>query len=153
MRHAQAEPQERGTDHGRRLTANGRLEARATARHLAARGWVPTRILSSDSQRTRETADGLYEVFGAVPATSWLPALYLRGVEAVEEALQNLGVTDTTVMVLGHNPGFSETAGLLCGRPAGLGTGYAALLSTQADSWAEGAAYTGGWTLEALLAP
>ncbi len=153
MRHAEAAPQAGGTDHARRLTAKGRNDARAMATRLEARGWVPSRIYASDSARTRETADELLAVLRPAPPVAWAAALYLGGLEALVDALRDGDAAAATVLVLGHNPGFSEAAGLLAGRPASLGTAHAALLSIDAEGWAEATALAGSWTLAGVVTP
>ena len=151
MRHAEAEPQTVGTDHARPLTRRGKSDARAMTQKLAASGWSPTRILSSDSQRTRETSVSLAEAFDA--RVSWHAPLYLGGTEAVEEVLRGCVPTEATVLLLGHNPGFSEVASLLAGGNVSLGTAHAALLSIDAEDWSEALTLAGSWTLEAHMTP
>ena len=43
------------SDHARPLNKRGRRDAPRVAAHLVGLGWVPEQVLSSDSQRTRET--------------------------------------------------------------------------------------------------
>ena len=161
MRHAEAVPDSGGVDHERSLSARGFLEARSTPAKLAAMGWVPDWILSSDAVRTRQTAECLITVWGAAKAAAvkYSRHLYLAGVETVAdnvEALEAATIADapfTVLLILGHNPGLSEAAGLWCDRALNLSPGAAALMSIEADSWAEAMAFLGGWKFEGLITP
>lgn len=157
MRHAEAQPQGKGADHARPLTEHGRAEARAVGAMLAACGLIPSRILASDSQRTRDTANELLAVW-ALPQTvptEWRASLYLSGLDALEEVLSRIEESsgDETVLVLGHNPGFSEAASLLSGASVGLSTACAAVLVIEARSWYEALGMMRGWTVERLVRP
>ena len=52
------------SDHERNLTERGRSDAEDLARELEQRGMFPTRILASDSTRTRQTTDVLLSTWG-----------------------------------------------------------------------------------------
>lgn len=55
-------------------------------------------------------------------------------------------------LAIGHNPGWEEAATWLCGDNVQLKTANAALLESQADTWAEAfAAGVGTWKLETIL--
>ena len=157
MRHAEAVPDTGGDDHARPLTIRGVAQARAVPARLAAAGWLPERVISSDSARARETADGLLAVWGksgVARGITWSRDLYLAGLAAIATLAETLDPVDTrTLLVLGHNPGFSEAAGLLGGRPVNLATGAAALLSIESESWAEALAFLRGWKLEQVMTP
>src|SRR5205085_10497838 len=57
MRHATAEDPVTGPDSGRRLTEQGRREAREAGKSLLERGAAPAAILTSPRLRARETAE------------------------------------------------------------------------------------------------
>jgi phosphohistidine phosphatase len=154
MRHGEAaEGPRSGSDHARTLTPRGIDQARSIGRKLVEREWVPQLAIASDSARTRETAAAVGDELGAHLPWRFEGKLYLSGLEAIRGALEALDAGRApTVLVLGHNPGFSAAVQELTGEDVSLGTADAALLATEAASWAE--AMAGGmWTLEALLRP
>lgn len=95
-------------DHDRPLNDRGRRSASAIGKWLSEHRYVPDVVLSSTSQRTRETW-GLIQQ--EVPATEvqFLPALYLASPDVILGAIQNT-VGAQTLMVLGHNPGTAYLA-------------------------------------------
>lgn len=97
-------------DHDRPLNTRGRRSAPAIGAWLAALGFAPDEVQSSDSTRTRETWAGVASAFAAPPAPRWVPALYLAEPEEMLSALRT--ARGETVMLIGHNPGcayFCET--------------------------------------------
>lgn len=63
LRHADSETSNNGTkDHDRPISAKGKQEAASVALKLKALGWVPDLVLGSNSRRTKQTLDELYQV-------------------------------------------------------------------------------------------
>jgi phosphohistidine phosphatase len=119
---------------------------------LAARGWVPNLIASSDSQRTRETWAAMRSELGADSAeVLWSYDLYLAGLGDIQEHSATWGDDMQTVLALGHNPGWSDAASILSGRPVGMTTANCALLVGSGATWLE--ALSTSWELVALLRP
>jgi len=121
MRHAKAE-QEAPTDHERPLSARGRRDAHASGVLLAKRGDVPTLVLVSDAQRTRDTWDavlaGLSDGWAASeepgePEAWFDRALYDSGPKAVVELVAAVDPAVRSVLVIGHNPTLSSVAAAL----------------------------------------
>jgi phosphohistidine phosphatase len=109
VRHAEAAPGE--PDELRRLTAEGREQARALAQRLADEGVRVGALLTSPLLRARETADELARVLGvtAEPDERLAPG---ATAESVRQAVQGRG---EAVLVVGHQPD--------CGRIAAAVTG------------------------------
>lgn len=109
FRHASAEPQRpRGTDHERPLTKGGRKEAKQAGRTLAKRGETIDLVLSSDSQRTRETwEDGAKEI-DVKPEVRYLRSLFETH-DYLPIIVSEGGDADTLVVV-GHNPAIHAAA-------------------------------------------
>ncbi len=151
MRHGNADPGYGLDDHERPLTLLGRGEALRVGRALVEEGWAPDVVRGSDAVRTRQTWAAMQ---GAVPspaAVSWTRDLYLPTLERLARDAAGWDRAATTILCLGHNPGWSDAATRLTGRRIGLGTAFAALLSADAADWAE--AFTTRWELEGLLRP
>jgi phosphohistidine phosphatase len=110
VRHADAAPGE--PDELRRLTAEGREQARSLGERLAAEGVRPDVVLTSPLLRARETGAAIADQLGCESDASDLlaPGATATGVQA---AVRGRG---ETVIVIGHQPD--------CGRiAADLGDG------------------------------
>ena len=152
MRHATAATGANlATDHERPLTGRGTEEARAVGLALRAAGWVPDRVLYSDAARTTETWWCMSELLGEPPASA-MPSLYGAGTEALAATVQRLAPSEQTVLVLGHNPGWSDAIAWLTGIQVNLAPANAALLLGRGERWA-GALGLGALELEDVLRP
>jgi phosphohistidine phosphatase len=104
MRHAKSSWGHPGlSDHARPLNSRGQRASRAMGAWLAQKGYVPDQVLSSDSQRTRETWAGLAPDLPGAPQPDWRGDLYHASEETMLRALR--GASGKTVLLLGHNPG------------------------------------------------
>lgn len=140
------------TDHGRPLNARGRRDSPRIAAKIVELGWAPERVLSSDSARTRETWDLMKETFGDIPI-ELSGDLYLGDIEAIRRAAAQVDASVGCLMMLGHNPGWEDAATLLTATGVAMTTCNAAMMSLEAESWADAIGRAGGWTLEHMLRP
>jgi phosphohistidine phosphatase len=131
LRHGDAEDLE-GNDAARRLTAKGERQARAAGRALAALGAGIDTCLASPKLRAAETARLACELLGIEPET----AIELRGGRF--DALA-LAAGRGEILLVGHEPDFSDEVARLTGARARLRKG--------------GLAIVDGSTLVALLRP
>ena len=116
MRHAKAAPQEaEAEDRARPLAPRGEKAARAVARWMVAQGIVPDAALCSSALRTRQTLAAMLPVLGGRPRVSYEDGLYLAEPRALLARLRKLAADQTTVLVVGHNPGLQELAVGLAG--------------------------------------
>ena len=153
MRHAKSSwNEEEPDDHERPLSNRGRRDAPRVAKELGRRGWIPELVLSSDAVRAKETWRRMADAFDEVE-TRLLPQLYLGGIDAVRDALRDVPSTTSTVMVVGHNPGWEEMVTHLTSVQVHMTTANAALLRIDAASWPEAVAMAGAWSLERLVRP
>lgn len=92
-------------DHDRPLNKRGRASASAIGNWLRRNGYMPDEVLSSSSERTRETwlRMGL-----SAPNIRFLPELYHASPDQIRKVLSR--ATGQTVLLLGHNPGIAEFA-------------------------------------------
>jgi phosphohistidine phosphatase len=91
-------------DHARPLNTRGQRSARALGDWLRTQAWTPDEVLSSSSQRTRETFAGLHI---DAPAR-FTNDLYHAGPEQIRQVLAQ--ANGEMVLILGHNPGIAEFA-------------------------------------------
>jgi phosphohistidine phosphatase len=154
MRHAKsAWDSDAPDDHSRPLNKRGRRDAPRVAARLAALGWEPELVVSSDAQRTRQTWKGMSDEFEGEVQTRFVRTLYLAGIDAVRIELAGVDDSIGTVLVLGHNPGWEEVVEQLSGEDHTMTTANAALLSVQADSWREALMLDSCWALEQIVRP
>jgi phosphohistidine phosphatase len=107
MRHCKSSWADLGQpDHDRPLNGRGRRSAAALGDWLRARGHLPDVALVSSSRRTQETFEGLK--LDCPLETS--AALYHASAEMTLRLLEGVSNAAGTVLVIGHNPGFSEVA-------------------------------------------
>lgn len=116
MRHAKSSWGEPGlADHARPLNGRGRRSAEAMGQWLVQQGILPGEVLSSDSQRTRETWAEAAPAFPQEIPVSWRPELYHAGPDRMLRLLQKAKAE--TVLLLGHNPGCAAFAEMIVSDP------------------------------------
>lgn len=100
-------------DHDRLLNKRGRKSAPAIAGWLRENGWLPDEVLSSTSARTRETWDRM-----GLQADKVCFHRTLYHADAEDMMLELSEATETTVLMLGHNPGIAVFASRIVQRVA-----------------------------------
>ncbi len=111
LRHAEAEPSRPDLpDAERRLNRRGRTEATEAAHCLTLAGLQVDALLLSPAVRTRETARILARELAVRVDPRLEPGMYLGSPEALWQALRHCGEEDSTVLMIGHNPGLSAFA-------------------------------------------
>lgn len=152
MRHAKAVHRDLGQDdHRRSLTDRGLRQSERMGQKLKDMNWRPELIISSDATRTRETYEGFLLGIGeAVPLVLCHNFYAIGTYEAIRDEL--FAIKDLqTIMVVGHNPGWSEAVEELSGEPCSLHTADAALLTHPAQSWADAITAPGAWKLVEIV--
>ncbi len=115
LRHAEAEAVA-ATDDARKLTPKGWEQAEKVARYLKEQKLVVSLILASPVRRAQETATTVAKHLGVELRTErWLACGMHPAV-----ALQHLGEfsSESGVMIVGHEPDFSQLAAHLLGLPS-----------------------------------
>ncbi len=138
-------------DHSRPLNKRGRGDAPRVGRYLAEQGWLPAEVISSDSERTRRTVDGLYSKVDIEPDVRFTRALYHGHLADIrEQVVQH--AQGAMVAVVGHNPGWEDAVESLSGVYHRFTTCNAAVLECEAESWSD-AFEQDEWTLVELVRP
>lgn len=154
MRHAKSSWKDPAkSDHERPLNKRGRRDTPRVARRISELGWVPDVVLSSDSQRTRETAKLLKSEWPKGTRFEFFTSLYHGGVDELVEEVSALPADIKCALALGHNPGWEGAVLWLTGEDIRLTTANAALLEQKADSWKEAVSTRGAWTLREVVRP
>ena len=143
LRHAKAGTRAAGQrDHDRELTGRGRREAAALGGRYAAGGELPDLMITSTAARAVQTA-ALWARAAGLPERRIVrrDGIYLAEAEAVLRLVHGLDEALQRVLLVGHNPTFSELATGLSGRFVALPTCAMAVLSI-AGEWADASAAT-----------
>ena len=110
LRHGEAEPHDARPDDGRRLTERGEDQSRSAGRALAALELTFQAAYTSPKVRARDTAKLACEALGIEP----LEHAPLREGFSADDALELLHA-DERVLVVGHEPDFSQVVSDLTG--------------------------------------
>jgi phosphohistidine phosphatase len=162
LRHGEAQPSHPEGDRSRALTRAGQGAALRLGQELRAHGLSPDLILSSDSVRTAQTLEGVVRGggFTGVPFKK-LSVLYLAEVDAILDRVYEVEDSVRTLLLIGHNPSWSEAATQLSQVPVGLDTAQAAWLEKSfgpkdemgdaESSWTSLLNSAGPWRLRGIL--
>ena len=152
MRHAKSSWANEGqADHERPLNERGRRDAPRITQALCDLGWAPDWVVASDATRTCQTWERMTEVLDGDTPVRTEPDLYLAGLGALQQSAAAWPSSATTLLALGHNPGWEQAVSHLCGTSRGMTTANAGLLVGCGESWQE--ALEGSWELRDFLTP
>ncbi len=153
MRHGEAENAlAGGDDRKRRLTPAGQAAALRCGQEIRSLGFSPEIILCSDAERAIATMHAVVRSAGLVGVASKIQSeLYLADDQFVIQACGDEDDALETILMIGHNPGWSEAATVLSGTPLSLGTAQAALLEHPADEWIAAISDLGRWKLKGIV--
>lgn len=102
-------------DFSRPLAPRGLRSVPEMGRRLARRGPVPELIVSSTAVRALSTARAVAREIGyREDQIIEEPELYLASPRAILSVIRQAPATARTLMVIGHNPGFTELANSFC---------------------------------------
>ena len=104
MRHAKSSWAIPGArDFDRELNDRGVADAIKIGKALAAKGFLPQKVLCSSAVRTRETLDNIIGSFETAPQVTYTDKLYSSGLSDYVEMIQ-AEAEPVSIMVIGHNP-------------------------------------------------
>ena len=136
MRHAKSDWSDGSlSDHDRPLNKRGCRDAPRMAHWLDDLSFVPDLILSSTSERTRQTAALMRQEWKRDPVVSYTPSLYLAGPDAITKAIRSDGCDAKRLMVLAHNPGIAHFVSVLAGQQLDMPTAAIAVFQVAAEDW------------------
>lgn len=141
FRHAKSSWNDPGLpDNERPLSSRGERDAPAMTARLAARGERPDLILTSHALRATATARVIAAGLGcADEAVRIERRLYLAPLETLLHVLREQDDADQHVLVVGHNPGLTDTANrllptLVCDN---LPTSAVVAIAVDVDRWVD----------------
>ena len=101
-------------DFDRPLDERGRTDTAWMARWAVDAGVVPDLVVSSPARRARETAEGFCRGAGlSIAAIRWRESIYDAHLPSLLQVLAEVSAEFRRAMLVGHNPGFEQLAGLL----------------------------------------
>ncbi|MEM9696460.1 MAG: hypothetical protein AAGA56_28205, partial [Myxococcota bacterium] len=123
-------------------------------RKIADLDWMPDVVLVSDAVRATETW-GLMEesLRSETTLVSFHGSLYLAALDAIQDLVGSVAAKASTLMVVGHNPGWERATATLVGQEHRMTTCNAAMLTVDAEDWVEALNLEACWTLEHMLRP
>lgn len=153
MRHGHAAMMQGQSDHDRPLTEQGesavKLQSEKLKFYLSENVW----LFYSDANRTTTTAKIVVETCDDVFKSSEARKdLYLADYDQVLTTIAEIPEIVKTVLLIGHNPGWSGIASMLSRKYLSLDPSEAAVIKTSdTQSWVDSFCTPGGWTLEKHL--
>jgi phosphohistidine phosphatase len=123
-------------DRERPLAKRGRRDAPVMGRWLRERGYLPEVVVCSIALRTRQTWDLVAAELGGSPSARFEPRAYAASVMTLLYLVKELPGPCRSALLIGHNPGVAELAGLLAPeKPLRFPTAAAAVFEFGGD-WA-----------------
>jgi phosphohistidine phosphatase len=114
LRHAKSDWSLPGqTDHDRDLAARGRKAAPLMGRYMAEHAMIPDHAIVSTATRTRETWRLVADMLPQQPSVDFEDRIYDASPRDILAAIADAPASARSLLVVGHNPGFHDTANLL----------------------------------------
>jgi len=125
------------SDHDRPLNKRGKHDAPIMGRQMREKRLVPDLIISSTAVRAKDTAVAIAEAVKYKREIVFLPSLYAAIPDAYIKAINDTAEDDdnSTVLVVGHNPGLEELIEVLTGEMCELPTCGLAIIELPIENW------------------
>jgi phosphohistidine phosphatase len=128
LRHGKAEAHDAAHDKQRALEDRGKRDATKMGELIKDKIGVPDLIVSSDAARAKETAELAADAAGYHHKINYKTDIYDASLSTLISVVQSLPESAPTVLLVGHNPGFSELASYLANADISLPTAGLAYL-------------------------
>ncbi|QQL50708.1 SixA phosphatase family protein [Mucilaginibacter ginkgonis] len=142
VRHGKAADDSPQGDFGRELKKSGVADVEQVSTQLKAKNLNIETIITSDAARAKATARIIADHLN-ISNTAEDHRIYEAGDNTLLKIITSIDEQYHSVMLAGHNPGFSSIATYLSGQFINLHTSGAVLLQFDFDSWQEVSASTG----------
>jgi phosphohistidine phosphatase len=114
LRHSKSDWDSHRSDHERPLNKRGQQNAKRIARWLKEKYLYPSLVLCSTAVRTRQTLAPIVETLElSHDRIKYLDELYLAELNTLLSILRNIESAESSVMLVGHNPGMEELVSAL----------------------------------------
>ena len=136
LRHAKSSWDETGLrDFDRPLASRGKRDAPRMGKALAERGPVPDLIISSPAARAKATVEAFVKAAGFNLAPQFEGSIYDAATGELMKLVRQLPDDRSTVLLVGHNPGFEDMVARLTGSYERMPTCALACIELPVDSW------------------
>jgi len=115
LRHGKADRHSAGGDRERPLTTRGEEDARRLGAFLSAEGMTPDLAVASNARRAKQTLERVLEAFPGHVTHLVENTIYLATPDHLLDILRQTPDKISTLLAVGHNPGFAELANALAG--------------------------------------
>ena len=121
-------------DFDRPLNERGRRDAPKIGSELKNRGLTPDLILSSPAERAKQTAEKASKSLEYKNEIQWEESFYFGYFREILEKLNKVDDSNETVMIVGHNPTWSDLTEKLSGKYFDMKTANVCILEFN-GSW------------------
>lgn len=125
------------SDHDRPLAKRGKRDAVAMGKYLTKIGAKPDYALCSTAVRAVKTYKRAAKAGKWNSPVELSESLYVPTAESVFQAVQSAPDTCSTLLVVGHEPTWSEMVRLLTGASVAMPTSASACIEVQVDNWGQ----------------
>lgn len=116
MRHAKSSWAVPGArDFDRELNDRGKSDLVKISHAIQSRGLMPSQILCSSAERTRQTLDGILNAITPEPDITYTEKLYSSGLDEYIGLIHSV-TSPEPLMIIGHNPMCGTLASILSGK-------------------------------------
>lgn len=115
LRHGKADRHSAGGDRARPLTRRGEEDALRVGQFLRELGVIPDLAVASNARRAKQTLEKVLAAFPDHVTHLIENTIYLASPDHLLDILRQTPDKVTTLLAVGHNPGFSELAVSLAG--------------------------------------
>lgn len=151
MRHGHSPVSFDVDDHERPLSIKGREDVHHMAALLEEMQLIPELLLVSSAIRTQQSAEELQRCWTNSTITQQTHhTLYLSGLFSIQRSVESLSPSIETILLLGHNPGWSQSIAHLSGVDRLLNPANIAILEHDALTWTSAIQST-NWRFVSLL--
>lgn len=125
-------------DFDRTLNERGEDDAKKMSAYLEECGYLVHQIISSDAVRALTTAEMYESQLKPVHGLITHHDLYLASKEEILNICRNISTDDSTVMLVGHNPGMHEVLNYFAeGKVNDMPSCSVAIIQFDVENWAE----------------
>src|SRR5215216_4906855 len=136
LRHAKSSWDTAGLrDFDRPLAGRGKRDAPRMGKALAERGPAPDLIISSPAARAKATVEAFVKAAGFNLAPQFESSIYDAATAELMKLVRRLPDDRSTVLLVGHNPGFEDLVARLTGSLERMPTCALACMELEVDSW------------------
>lgn len=136
LRHAKAENTRAGSsDINRTLNERGKKEAQAMGTFVRKQNVTLELVLCSPAARARETAELVLAAAEVTARVRYDPRIYEAGPRQLLKVISEVEDGQSTVLLVGHNPGMEELLNALTGNAEPMATSTLAKIDLNVDEW------------------